>query len=76
MKCWKDIVCETGHGDVTVAYADGFGENVWRRVTAMEFIEQALTYPDIKKIIYTSGRGDAVQGHRRHARPTSPRRST
>src|SRR3954454_21452521 len=47
LKCWKDSVCETGHGTLTVAYADGFGENVWRRVTAMEFIEQALTYPDV-----------------------------
>lgn len=59
LKCWKDSVCETGHGTLTVAYADGFGENVWRRVTAMEFIEQALTYPDVKKIVYTSARGDA-----------------
>ena len=25
----------------------------------MEFIAQALTYPDVKKIIYTSARGDA-----------------
>ena len=38
MKCWKDSVCETGHGTLTVAYADGFGENVWRQVTTMEFI--------------------------------------
>jgi ribose transport system substrate-binding protein len=59
LKCWKDSVCETGQGTLTVAYADGFGENVWRRVTAMEFIAQALTYPDVKKIIYTSARGDA-----------------
>ena len=59
LKCWNESQCETGHGKLTVAYADGFGENVWRRVTAMEFIEQALTYPDIKKIIYTSARGDA-----------------
>lgn len=59
LKCWKDSVCETGHGTLTVAYADGFGENVWRRVTAMEFIAQALTYPEVKKIVYTSARGDA-----------------
>jgi ribose transport system substrate-binding protein len=60
LKCWTDSVCETGTGgNLTVAYADGFGENVWRRVTAMEFIEQALTYPEIGKIIYTSARGDA-----------------
>ena len=61
MKCWKDSVCDTGHGDVTVALADGFGENVWRQVTKMEFILQALTYPNIKKIIYTSGRNDPTK---------------
>jgi ABC-type sugar transport system substrate-binding protein len=59
MKCWKDSTCETGHGDLTVALADGFGENVWRQVTKMEFIEEALTFPEIKKIIYTSARSDA-----------------
>jgi ribose transport system substrate-binding protein len=46
---------------LTVAYADGFGENVWRRVTAMEYIQQALTYPEIGRILYTSARGDASQ---------------
>jgi ABC-type sugar transport system substrate-binding protein len=61
LKCWKASTCETGHGTLTVAYADGFGENVWRQVTKMEFIAQALTYPDIKKIIYTSAGGDAAK---------------
>ena len=61
LKCWKDNVCETGRGDLTVAYADGFGENVWRQVTKMEFIAQALTYPNVKKIIYTSAGGDAAK---------------
>lgn len=61
LKCWRDNVCETGHGSLTVAYADGFGENVWRKVTKMEFILQALTYPEIKKIIYTSAGGDATK---------------
>ena len=61
LECWKNNVCETGHGTLTVAYADGFGENVWRQVTKMEFIEQALTYPNIKKIIYTSAAGDATK---------------
>src|ERR1700694_3671594 len=61
LKCWRASVCETGHGTLTVAYADGFGENVWRQVTKMEFIAQALTYPDIKKIVYTSATGDATK---------------
>ena len=61
LKCYHDNVCDTGHGKLTVAYADGFGENVWRQVTKMEFIEQALTYPQIKKIIYRSARGQATK---------------
>jgi ABC-type sugar transport system substrate-binding protein len=61
LECWKNNVCETGHGTLTVAYADGFGENVWRQVTKMEFIAQALTYPNIKKIVYSSAGGDATK---------------
>ncbi|EAR51826.1 hypothetical protein OG2516_16034 [Oceanicola granulosus HTCC2516] len=62
LECWNNNGCETGTGgEITVAYADGFGENVWRRVTAMEFIQQALTYPEIGEILYTSARGDAAQ---------------
>jgi ribose transport system substrate-binding protein len=60
LECWNNNSCDTGTGGkITVAYADGFGENVWRRVTAMEFIQQALTYPEIGRILYTSARGDA-----------------
>ena len=59
LQCWEEQVCETGRGELTVALADGFGENVWRRVTHMEFVMQALSYPEVKKIIYTSARGDA-----------------
>jgi ABC-type sugar transport system substrate-binding protein len=59
LKCWKEQQCDTGTGgDVTVALADGFGENVWREVTYMEFVLQALTYPEIGEIIYTSAQGD------------------
>lgn len=61
LKCWKDSACETGHGELTVALADGFGENVWRQVTKMEFIVQALKYPNVKKILYTSGRSDPTK---------------
>src|ERR1041384_3563399 len=56
IKCWKENVCETGTGGkLTVAEADGFGDNVWREVTHMEFVLQALTYPQIGKIMYTNG---------------------
>ncbi len=59
LECWSNKSCETGTGgEVTVALADGFGENVWREVTYMEFVLQALTYPEIGEIIYTSAQGD------------------
>lgn len=62
LECWNNNSCDTGTGgELTVAYADGFGENVWRRVTAMEYIQQALTYPEIGNILYTSARGDSAQ---------------
>jgi ABC-type sugar transport system substrate-binding protein len=66
VKCWQDKVCETGTGGpITVALADGFGENFWRQMTHMEFILQALTYPEIGKIIYTTAfmysTGDAAR---------------
>jgi ABC-type sugar transport system substrate-binding protein len=33
--------------------ADGFCANIWREVTKMELILQALSYPQVGKIIYT-----------------------
>ncbi len=59
LKCWKQNTCDTGtNGKYTVALADGFGENVWREVTHMEFVLGALTYPEIGKIIYVSGQNN------------------
>src|SRR5439155_3940368 len=56
LKCWKASVCDTGTGGkVSVAEADGFGKNVWSEITHMEFVLQALTYPQIGKIYYTNG---------------------
>ena len=44
LKCWKNNGCSTGTGGkLTVAYVEGFGENVYRQVSKMEFILQALT---------------------------------
>ncbi len=54
MECWSATKCDTGTGgDVVMGYADGGGLNVWRQVTRMEAILQALTYPDIGKMIFT-----------------------
>ena len=59
LDCWKNNVCDTGSGGkLTLAIADGFGENVWRQITHMETILQALTYPDIGKIMYSSAQYD------------------
>jgi ribose transport system substrate-binding protein len=64
LKCWKNNGCDTGTGgELTVAYVEPFGENVYREVSKMEYILQALTYPEIGRIIYTSSHlGSANQG--------------
>ena len=47
MECWSQPECDTGSGgELAMGYADGGGHlNVWRAVTRMEAILQALTYP-------------------------------
>ena len=62
LKCWKNNGCTTGTGGkLTVAYIEQFGENVYRQMSKMEFILQALTYPDVGKIIYNSAHSDFTQ---------------
>jgi ribose transport system substrate-binding protein len=62
LKCWKNNSCSTGTGGkMTVAYVEGFGENVYRQMSKMEFILQALTYPQIGHIFYTSAHSDLNQ---------------
>jgi ribose transport system substrate-binding protein len=62
LKCWKNNGCKTGTGGkYTVAYVEGFGENIYRQMSKMEFILQALTYPQIGKIIYMSAHSDLNQ---------------
>lgn len=63
LKCWKSNGCSTGTGGkLTVAYIEQFGENVYRQMSKMEFILQALTYPQVGKIIYNSAKSDLTQG--------------
>jgi ribose transport system substrate-binding protein len=58
-KCWKQGSCDTGTGGkLVLGDADGFCGNVWRKVTEMEIILQALTYKEIGKIIYTCANFD------------------
>ncbi|HEX6208354.1 MAG TPA: substrate-binding domain-containing protein [Actinomycetota bacterium] len=52
MDCWNNVECETGSGgELTMGVADGGRGNVWRQVTHMEAILQALTYPEIGTIV-------------------------
>jgi ribose transport system substrate-binding protein len=56
MECWNSQECDTGSGgEVVMGYADGGGDtvNVWRAVSHMEAILQALTYPEIGTIVST-----------------------
>ena len=59
LKCWKNNVCSTGTGGkLTVAYIEQFGENVYRQMSKMEFILQALTYHEVGRIVYSSAHVD------------------
>jgi len=58
LKCWKNQGCETGRGTLTVAYAQGSPINYWTNMVMMEFVLQALSYPDVKKIVITVASSD------------------
>jgi len=63
LRCWKNNGCTTGtKGKLTVAYIEQFGENVYRQMSKMEFILQALTCPEVGRIIYKSAHSDLNQG--------------
>jgi ABC-type sugar transport system substrate-binding protein len=57
-ECWSETTCEIGDGATTLGIAEAFGQNQWRKISKMEVILQALTYPDIGKIIFTDAQGD------------------
>ncbi|HEX6946610.1 MAG TPA: substrate-binding domain-containing protein [Acidimicrobiia bacterium] len=57
IECWRNAECDTGSGgDLVMGYADGGGNdvNVWRSVSKMEAVLQALTYPEIGTIVATA----------------------
>ena len=61
LECWAAQECDTGSGgDLVMGYADGGGNdvNVWRSVSHMEAVLQALTYPEIGTIISTAANFD------------------
>ena len=61
LECYTNAVeCDTGTGgDIVMGYADGGGLNVWRQVTRMEAILQALTYPEIGKMLFRDAQWNA-----------------
>ena len=61
LACLNNQECETGTGgDIVMGWADGGGDtvNVWRAVSHMEAILQALTYPEIGTIVSTEANFD------------------
>jgi hypothetical protein len=61
MECWANQECDTGSGgELVMGYADGGGNdvNVWRSVSHMEAVLQALSYPEIGTIISTAANFD------------------
>jgi ABC-type sugar transport system substrate-binding protein len=61
MECWRNQECETGNsGDLVMGYADGGGNdvNVWRAVSKMEAVLQALSYDEIGTIVATAANFD------------------
>ncbi|GAA2228404.1 ABC transporter substrate-binding protein [Herbiconiux moechotypicola] len=54
----QDISAFCGDDDLTVALADGFGGNSWRKITRAIFEEEAAKCPNITKVLYTDAQGD------------------
>ena len=54
----QDISKFCGTKDITVALADGFGGNSWRKITRAIFEDEAAKCKNIKKVIYTDAQGD------------------
>jgi ABC-type sugar transport system substrate-binding protein len=58
-ECWSGTDCTVPDGgDVVLAIVDAFGGNTWRRISKMETILQALTYPEIGRIISSDANFD------------------
>ncbi|BCW58577.1 substrate-binding domain-containing protein [Arthrobacter sp. StoSoilB20] len=53
-----DIAEFCGEKEITVALADGFGGNAWRKIVKRQFEKEAAKCPNIKKTIYTNANSD------------------
>jgi len=47
-----------GSKKITLALADGFGDNNWRKVTSAEAADEAKKCPSVTKYVYTDGQGN------------------
>jgi ribose transport system substrate-binding protein len=47
-----------GSKKITLALADGFGDNSWRKVTSAEAQDEAKKCPSVTKYVYTDGQGN------------------
>jgi ABC-type sugar transport system substrate-binding protein len=57
-ECWKADSCTLGDGPITLALADGFGDNTWRQFSKMNVILQAMKFPEVGKFIATNAHGE------------------
>src|SRR3981081_1952722 len=48
-----------GRKKITLALADGFGSNNWRRVVVGEARDEASKCPSVTNFVYTNGEGNA-----------------
>jgi ribose transport system substrate-binding protein len=53
-----DITEFCGEKEITVALADGFGGNAWRKIVKRQFEKEAAKCPNITKTIYTNANSD------------------
>ena len=60
-ECWKAGSCTLGNGPITLALADGFGDNTWRQFSKMNVILQAMTFPEVGKILTTNAHGELAK---------------
>ncbi|MBM9467443.1 substrate-binding domain-containing protein [Nakamurella leprariae] len=54
----QDISAFCGTEELTVALADGFGGNSWRKITRALFEAEAAKCPNITEVLYTDAQGD------------------
>ena len=60
--CLTQTSCETGHGTLTVGINADFTNNPWWSVRRAEATAQAIAYPQVKKIVFTtSSTGDVAE---------------